>query len=66
MRFKISEALKHERVKEDFKKLSVEEIAQKYNCSQSIAESLYEDAHNIDMEKVTIEQLFQEMDECWK
>lgn len=66
MKFKISEALKHERAKENFKKLSVEEIAQKYNCSQPIAESLYEAAHNIEVDKVTMEQLFREMDECWK
>ena len=66
MRFKISEALKHERAKEDFKNLSVEEIAQKYNCSQHIAESLYEATHNIEVDKVTMEQLFREMDECWK
>lgn len=66
MKFKLSEALKDERTKENFKKLSVEEIAQKYNCSQPIAESLYDDAHNIDMDKVTMDQLFKEMDQCWK
>lgn len=66
MKFKLSEALKDERAKENFKKLSVEEIAQKYNCPQPIAESLYDDAHNIDMDKVTMDQLFKEMDQCWK
>ena len=66
MKFRISEALKYERAKENFKNFSVEEISQKYNYPQSIAESLYEAAHNIEVDKVTMEQLFREMDECWK
>lgn len=69
MRFKTSNHKKYlneEKTREEFKNLSINEISQKYNYPQPIAESLYEDAHNIDMEKVTIDQLFQEMDECWK
>lgn len=66
MRFKISEALKYERAKEAFEKLSVEEISQKYNYPRPLAEALYEAVHSIEVDKVTMEQLFKEMDQCWK
>lgn len=63
---KSKEMLNKKEMKEEFKNLSIEEISQKYNYPQPIAESLYEAAHNIEVDKVTMEQLFREMDECWK
>lgn len=69
MKFKTSnhkKCLNKKEMKEEFKNLSIEEISQKYNYPQPIAESLYEAAHNIEVDKVTMEQLFREMDECWK
>ena len=69
MKFKTSKfkaQLNEEKMKEEFKTLSIEEISQKYNYPHPIAESLYEAAHNIEVDKVTMEQLFREMDECWK
>ena len=69
MKFKTSNYKKYlneEKIREEFRTLSSEEISQKYNYPQPIAESLYEAAHNIEVDKVTMEQLFREMDECWK
>ena len=69
MKFKTSNHKKYlneEKMRKEFKALSSEEISQKYNYPQPIAESLYEAAHNIEVDKVTMEQLFREMDECWK
>lgn len=63
---KSKEMLNKKEMKEEFKNLSINEISQKYNYPQPIAESLYEAAHSIEVDKVTMGQLFREMDECWK
>ena len=61
----IQEVLTEKMQREEFKNMSIDNIESRYH-SRPIAEALYEAEHSIDVDHVSLDQLFKEMDACWK